>query len=82
MGGRDLLVDSRSIWEYLTGRKGEEMVDETTVNVKGNAEGEDRDGQLKVMWYKNCDHAQVFDTRLRRRRLVDTVAELSWGVET
>lgn len=80
MGGRDLLVDSRSIWEYLTGHKGQEVVEETTVDVKEDGKADGGNGQLKVMWYKDCDHAQVFDTALRRRRLVETVARFSKDV--
>jgi len=74
MGGRDLLVDSRSIWEYLTGRKGEVVAEEVMVDI-----GDEGEGDLKVLWYKDCDHAQVFDTPLRRRRLVETVAGFSKG---
>jgi pimeloyl-ACP methyl ester carboxylesterase len=75
LAGRDLLVDSREVWEYLTG---EEMTraDEVVVFRKFSEEEEDGD-ELTIVWHGRYDHAQVFERRGRREMLVRTVAEFA-----
>jgi hypothetical protein len=72
LGRRDLLVNTERIWEYLTGEEAAGDAD----RVWGAGE------ELAVLWYAECDHAQVFDTRERRRRLVGAVREFSGGRRT
>jgi len=72
LGRRDLLVNTERIWGYLTGEEAAGDAD----RVWGAGE------ELVVLWYAKCDHAQVFDTRERRRRLVGAVREFSGGRRT
>ncbi|KAF8254082.1 hypothetical protein K440DRAFT_592879 [Wilcoxina mikolae CBS 423.85] len=75
LGRRDLLVNTEKVWVYLTGEEMRAGV-ETEDRVWGAGE------ELKVFWYAKCDHAQIFDTMERRRRLVGAVREFSGGRET
>ena len=62
LGGRDLIVDTEVVKAYLT--KNESVRPE-----KGSWKG---DG-LDVLWFPELDHAQVFDTKSTRVRLVNIV---------
>ena len=59
---KDQIVASRHVWDYLT---------ESTDLQSGNADWQA--GHLKVLWYDKLDHAQVFDTKDRRKRLVELI---------
>lgn len=64
LGAKDLLTDTPSIWEYLTG----EPAPNGDKDITFWKNEEDMD---TVVWYRDCDHAQVFDTKKRRKVLVD-----------
>ncbi|KAF3909079.1 hypothetical protein ABW21_db0203476 [Orbilia brochopaga] len=78
LGDRDLIVDTWSVWKYLT----------DTSNAEGNVTGMDvtyidgewtrrypHGGSLKVVWCEGIDHAQVFDEERWYARIVrDMVA--------
>ncbi|KAA8899174.1 hypothetical protein FN846DRAFT_782440 [Sphaerosporella brunnea] len=70
LSGRDLLVDSESVWEYLTEGQAQEM------DVFSREDAAKRE-ELTVLWYGDLDHAQVFERRKRRERLVVTVARFA-----
>ena len=65
LGGKDLIVDSKSVGRYLArdggngdAWKGQEWMGEGT----------------DLLWFEELDHAQVFDSRGRRKLLVDVVS--------
>lgn len=58
----DQIVATRDVWNYLTSRADREVVGDTW---KGE--------NLEVLWYQDLDHAQVFDTPARRKRLLDVI---------
>ena len=74
LGGRDLIVDTKQVGIYLTGLHGIEdegwNQDEWTAS----------DGQLKVVWGEELDHAQIFDSKRRLPVLVDEVLRHSRGL--
>ncbi|KAI5802796.1 Alpha/Beta hydrolase protein [Pyronema domesticum] len=81
LGWRDLIVNIPAVWEYLN--DGDERVE-------SNGQARDRDQEMtdatvttkegiRLLRYGDCDHAQVFDTKERRKRIVDVVVEFSRG---
>jgi pimeloyl-ACP methyl ester carboxylesterase len=91
LGGQDVIVDSQAVRKYLTrhanlhvvdgldenGRKHPDSKTEANANVgrleMGNCEGKG----LEVLWFDDLGHAQVFDTREAREKLVDILVEYS-----
>jgi hypothetical protein len=69
LGGRDLIVDARSVWRYLTGlyREGDERGEEWIAE----------DGKSKVFWAAELDHAQIFESGRRLPGLVGEVLKHS-----
>ncbi|KAI0748753.1 Alpha/Beta hydrolase protein, partial [Daedaleopsis nitida] len=63
LSGLDQIVDAKEVWQYLT--------DEDTPVPRW------KNGQLKVLYYPNLDHAQVFDSKKCRRPLVDVLRDFS-----
>ena len=63
LGGRDLIVDTKSVAAYLSGADG--WTPET-----GGRDGRLGVDALKVMWYQQLDHGQVFDKKRTRLELV------------
>jgi pimeloyl-ACP methyl ester carboxylesterase len=53
------------------GDRDQEMTDATVTTKEG----------IRLLRYGDCDHAQVFDTKERRKRIVDVVVEFSRGGE-
>lgn len=78
LSGNDQIVASSKVWTYLTsealhpsrsvrrGSKEEELVDSWT--------SPDPEGKLQVLFYHGLDHATVFDTAERRKRMVEVVS--------
>jgi hypothetical protein len=67
LGGKDLIVDTYAVRDYLTRNEGETRVNETGDDRKKRK----RKGlELDVLWFKDLDHAQVFDKKRTRSRLV------------
>lgn len=88
----DLIVDTESVGMYLSENQildPEVVVDEDgrkkmEFNTRGSS-GVERwksrewgGNGLEVMWWEGLDHAQVFDTKESRGRLVDVLVEYSW----
>ncbi|VDB89625.1 unnamed protein product [Peniophora sp. CBMAI 1063] len=59
VSGRDQVVDGHAVRRYLTG--------DDVARTYWEKEG------LEVLWWPELDHATVFDTRERRKRLVEVV---------
>jgi len=68
ISGNDLIVDAPECWRYLTGR-------ERAKNGSGDAVWADDGGDLIVIWCEGLDHAQVFDTQVKRRVVVALAEE-------
>jgi len=71
ISAEDLLVEAGSVWQYLTDTAAPDQVKGKVWRRQGKEEED-----LTVMWY-DCDHAQVFHTRERRKDVVDIVARFS-----
>ncbi|KAJ7611720.1 hypothetical protein FB45DRAFT_843771 [Roridomyces roridus] len=80
LGGRDQIVPSREVRDYLTAHE---------PGGWGPAGGgadrwmspSPREGELEVLWFAELDHATVFEKRERRRVLMQTLERLTDGVE-
>lgn len=86
----DLIVDTKAVAEYLIG---DEVPDPVLVNENGHAKmklnGHRSDAVkrlrqrswrgtgLDVLWWDDLDHAQVFDEKRTRARLVDVLVAYS-----
>lgn len=82
LGGRDQVIDTKQVGMYLT--ESHDFVDEG-LNENGSFKlGEDvwtaPDGQLKVVFGEELDHAQIFDSKRRLPGLVDEVLRHSASV--
>ncbi|KAK3628061.1 hypothetical protein LTR56_008679 [Elasticomyces elasticus] len=93
LASRDLIVDTKSVGAYLMegGLPDPVLVkdDTTGKHMELEIKGEKRQRQeewktrnwkgegLEVLWWDNLDHAQVFDAKTRRARLVEVLVEYS-----
>ena len=66
LGGRDLIVDTETVGRYLSGV---DLVSEDVSWKERPWSTED----LNVLWFPQCDHAQVFEKKKYREQLVDAV---------
>lgn len=67
LGGKDLIVDTEVVKAYLTENK-------SVRPQKGNSEeGLWKGDGLDVLWFPELDHAQVFDKKCTRLKLVNIV---------
>lgn len=74
LGGKDLIVDTHTVRDYLTGEEGEIGMRSVRSEKQSDWKGaEGKKPALDVLWFANLDHAQVFDSRKNRRRLVEVV---------
>jgi hypothetical protein len=81
LGGRDQIIDAKQIRMYLT--ESHDFVDEG-LDEDGSfslSEGvwNAPNGQLKVVFSEELDHAQIFDSKRRLPVLVDEVSRHSLG---
>ncbi|KAK0712829.1 hypothetical protein B0T26DRAFT_715370 [Lasiosphaeria miniovina] len=88
LSGRDLIVDTRTIAMYLASEGDFAKVPEEKLSrdfVSGNPG--DRDGtfkhhtapsEMEILWFGQLDHAQVFDERQDRSRVVEVVRRFCW----
>ena len=67
LGGKDLIIDTEAVGTYLTG------ADYGSRETGSWKEGEWKGDKLDVLWFRELDHAQVFDKKGTRGRLVDVV---------
>lgn len=63
LSGRDQIVDSREVWQYLTGEQ------EPVFRWEKNG--------LEVLFYPDLDHANVFDTSDLRQPIVEMVSKFA-----
>ncbi|KAF2088573.1 hypothetical protein K490DRAFT_64621 [Saccharata proteae CBS 121410] len=71
LGGRDLIVDTESVGTYLA--VGDISTPESGLEKKGDQSwktGQWKGTGLDVLWFEHLDHAQVFDKRADRARLI------------
>ncbi|KAI0063410.1 hypothetical protein BV25DRAFT_1990788 [Artomyces pyxidatus] len=68
LAGRDQIVDAKEVRRYLTGEEG------------GN--GKWKDGNLEVLYWQDLDHATVFDTKERRRPLIEIMGKFVRSEDT
>ncbi|KAI1791738.1 Alpha/Beta hydrolase protein [Ganoderma leucocontextum] len=68
LSGIDQIVDAREVRRYLTG---EECLEGDEPMFSWRKDG------LRVLWYRDLDHAQTFDTKARRRPILDILHEFA-----
>jgi hypothetical protein len=82
LGGRDQVIDTKQVHKYLT--QSHDFVDEGLDDDVSWKQGEGvwiaPDGQLKVIYSEELDHAQIFDSKRRLPGLVDEVLRHLAGV--
>jgi hypothetical protein len=76
LAGRDLIVDTWTVREYLVHEEPNgERGDAATGEWNGrDGEWRGKDG-LDLLWFKDADHAQVFDRKDDKARLVRVVKD-------
>ena len=67
LSGQDLISNTHAVGEYLTRGQGEELQDDKWKEQQWA--GKD----LDVIWFEKLDHAQVFDSKEDRKKLVNVV---------
>lgn len=67
LGGKDLIVDTEVIKEYLTGNESVSREKESWEERVWRGNG------LNVLWFPELDHGQVFDKKSTRATLVDII---------
>ena len=70
LAGRDIVIDSKAIWAYLTGSA--DRIGDTD----DRKDGEWKCDGLDVLWFQDLDHGQVFDEKRTRTRLDQIVRRL------
>ena len=73
LAGRDLIVDTRSVARYLAGEGDfckQEEVDPFDV---GLAQNYMAPMGVEIVWFPGMDHAQVFEGRRERERVLEVV---------
>jgi len=78
LASRDLIVNTRAVGRYLTnGVPSDAEIDTEKERIKEYDEDwKERTWQgegVEVLWFEGLDHAQVFDRRWSRKRLVDVI---------
>ena len=74
LSGKDLIVNTPAVARYLT--QGQEARDASETDGEEDEWRKDRrwTGRgIEVLWFEKLDHAQVFDSKRDRRRLVNVV---------
>ncbi|KAL8308821.1 hypothetical protein RB593_006905 [Gaeumannomyces tritici] len=72
LGGADLIVNAKVIRAYMTG--GDDWIPSSGAwGDEGWTDGDWKRDGLKVLWFPDFHHGQVFDSKRTRRRLVDIV---------
>ena len=87
LGGCDCIVDTEAVGRYLAGeQRGYERF---VAGEEGPASDEEDDWRslawrgegLDVLWFAQCDHAQIFDRKADYRRVVEVLRSYSAGVD-
>jgi pimeloyl-ACP methyl ester carboxylesterase len=94
LSGRDLIVDTRSVAQYLSsqndfGSMSDDEIQQANSFVDGTRSG-DRENEryrkcqgvsgIEMLWFPNLDHAQVFDAREDREQLLEVIGRFSVGI--
>ena len=82
LSGRDLIVDTEAVGQYLVGPSTEEAAAGTKVGKTNEAATEWKSkpwtaSGLQTLWFEELDHAQVFDTEKTRRPVVKAISTYS-----
>lgn len=86
LSGRDLIVDTEAVGRYMSGLPPTTGVAHQNGSAKGGyetqrAEAEEwktrpwQGKEIDVLWFDQCDHAQVFDKPATRRRVIMAIQE-------
>lgn len=67
LSGQDLISNTQAVGEYLIRGPEQEVRDDKWKERRWAGEG------LDVLWFEKLDHAQIFDSKGDRRKLVDVV---------
>lgn len=76
LSGKDLIVPKEAVWRYLTSH---DIHDASAQRPSDTAQStkEHEDGQLRVMWFDNFDHAGLFASKGACRGVARKVLEYS-----
>ncbi|KZV88806.1 hypothetical protein EXIGLDRAFT_741085 [Exidia glandulosa HHB12029] len=66
---RDQIIPASEVWTYLTGSK----IDWADKSIGLAAKWKSPDDEMEVMFYRDVDHSQVFETAARRAGLLDAL---------
>ena len=69
LGGRDIIVNTSAVAKYITDGTDDEYPNWEDATWTGSG--------MEMIWFPQCDHAQVFDDRRTRQKLVDIVVGYS-----
>jgi hypothetical protein len=75
LSGKDLIVDTETVGQYLVGSSGIRTVDNGVVQDWKNRSWVGYG--LELLWFEELDHAQVFDFENTRRRVIRAIAVYS-----
>jgi pimeloyl-ACP methyl ester carboxylesterase len=70
LAGRDLIVDSPTVAAYLAGQASHLHI-EAAPDAEGNWSSEG--GDIEIMWFAKLDHAQLFDAKRNRERVLTVI---------
>lgn len=76
LSGNDQIVAASKVWSYLTGGQPISISSSSPMDKwesSSDAVEQDAKSKLQVLFYHGLDHATVFDTRDRRKGLVDVL---------
>lgn len=79
LGGKDIIINSEAIGKYLTRGDGIRAIDDHRDDAWKTQEW--RGEGLDVLWFPDCDHAEVVDTRKDRKILIDVAMEYCKTIE-
>lgn len=80
LGGRDLIVDTEAVGQYLSSPKGSLTASKGAAASTGSDAWKRKlwvGSGLEILWYEQQDHAQVFDRKETRRPMIKAVSVYS-----
>lgn len=85
LSGRDLIVDTHTVAHYLAseGDFGSESANSGLFNILEHVPGTNRNymapSGIEIVWFPDLDHAQIFEQREDRRRVIEVVKRYCRG---
>jgi len=81
LSGRDLIVDTESVGRYLSTGVGSEVPSGSTSGDDAEFDIDDEEWKFRpwkgtgidILWFKDLDHAQVFDKSATRRKVISAI---------